>query len=122
MASLQNQHELVRQAGFIASFVQQNNKRLAGPAWKRHLAVFPDEHASGRWARLIAWYAIEHSLGRTHDFANNYFDAEYAFAASYVGKLATTDSGLIRAVEAVFPYVEVFSGGQGRRDCKERAQ
>ena len=52
--------------------------------------------------------AIQHSLGRTHDFGNNFCDAEYAFAASYVGRIATTDSGLTEAIRAVFPYVDIL--------------
>lgn len=110
LRSQESQHELIRQPGFIASFVQQNNERVAGPEWKEHLQAFPDKHAVGRWVRLVAWYAIQHSLGRTHDFGNNYCDAEYAFAASYVGRIATTDGGLTEAIRAVFPYVDILCG------------
>lgn len=100
--------ELIRWPALVTGAAQQMNPRLAGPAWAASLSVFPDQHAAGRWTRLLHWYALQHSLGKTRKFRNNYFDAEYAFAASYVGALATDDDGLIAATKAVFPYVKVF--------------
>jgi len=107
--SLETQHLTIRQPEFIASFVQEHNETKRGPQWHAALSVFPDRHAAGRWARLSAWYALQYSLGLTKDFRNNYHDAEYAFAASYVGRLATLDKRLIATIEAVFPDVQILT-------------
>lgn len=76
--------------------------------WMRPIR-FPDRLAMMRWQRLINWYAIVRTH-RSSGFENCWHDAHYAFAASYVGKLATNDTGLIEAVRAVFPYVDILEG------------
>lgn len=109
LSSPERQCELIRQPRLVAEFVQRENPRMSGPVWSEQLNRFPDGHAIGRIARLVEWYRLQYSLGKTRGFANNYFDADYALTASYVGRLATTDEGLIAATEAVFPYVEILS-------------
>lgn len=92
----------------IAGFMQAFNPRMKGDCWNSALSVFPDRLAAGRWARIVGWYAMQHSVGKTSGFANNWEDSHYAFLASYTGFLATNDSGLKEAVRVVYPAVRFW--------------
>lgn len=77
------------------------------PEWQTRLCSFPDTWAAGRWSRLMHYMGIQHLLGRTRDFENNYDDLEYAFFASYFGRLVTHDARLKRMTQLCFPSVLV---------------
>lgn len=98
---------VIRHASIHVPFIVENNRRFGTSDWRRTLSVFPDRAAIGRWTRLVMWYALQHAIGRTKRFENNFDDAHYAFMASYCLYLVTADLGLTRAVQALFPKVRV---------------
>ena len=80
-----------------------------GKSWSNCVGVFPDRPAICRWWRIINYYTTMHSLGETAIFENNWEDAQYAFTASYVGRLATDDKRLIEMMDRIFPGVTIFT-------------
>jgi len=84
-----------------------NFPKYAHPEWQKVLTTFPDQKAIGRWYRIELWYCMMNMTGRTKDMANRWEDAQYAFAASYVGRIATKDDQLKQLVSHIFPDVEV---------------
>lgn len=107
--NLDGQIDWIRRPDQVAEFVIERNTRMQGADWRAALTSFPDRLAVARFARLIVWYSLMQSVdigtGKTKKFENNYDDANYAFASSYSGLIATDDKGLWKAVQAVFPYV-----------------
>lgn len=112
LVQLRNQNirkEWIQRSDAIAEYALDGNRENLGNEheWKIALSQFPDALALGRWCRLILWYAMSNIIGETKKFGNNWYDAHYAFLASYTGLLATKDSGLIKTVHAVFPNVTI---------------
>ena len=106
---LQTQFDWIRRPDRITEFVIQNHGRFDSKGGRRELSRFPDQLAAGRWCRIIAWYGLMHSLGKTASFENNWDDAQYAFLSSYTGWLATDDRRLRETTQAVFPNVRSWS-------------
>lgn len=107
LQSMDQRVEWTRRPDQVADGVRMLDLRLQDSIWDDILVGFPDRLAACRMARIIVWYALCYSLGKTKGFGNNWEDAEYAFTAAYVGRLATTDNGLRDAVLACFPSCEV---------------
>jgi len=76
--------------------------------WQDALRSSPDQYAIGRWCRIMYWYGLLWTAKRTSDFDNHWDDAHYIFLASYTGRLATRDKGIMKCVNAVFPHVTVL--------------
>ena len=102
--------EFLRHPQPIVPFIQKWYPDLQEKPWSNLIGVFPDRLAICRWWRLVNYYTVMHSLGYTSDFENNWEDAQYAFTASYVGRLATQDRRLIDLMRRIFPKAEIFSG------------
>ncbi|HEY7116640.1 MAG TPA: hypothetical protein VH475_08640 [Tepidisphaeraceae bacterium] len=107
LQSMDERVKWVRHPEQVAEAVRIQNERLRDPMWDDVVVGFPDRLAVSRIARVIVWYALCYSLGKTRGFGNNWEDAEYAVTASYIGRLITTDHGLADAVEACFPSCDV---------------
>lgn len=102
------QVDWIRNYNGIGEGVRLYNEQFRQPRWESVLKTFPDSLAVCRMARLMMWYALCFSLGKTRDFGNNFEDLEYALTASYVGRIATTDRGMKDAINAVFPACTVY--------------
>lgn len=98
--------EAVRTPCFAAEFAKNAAREYCPADPDCALSCFPDRFAIGRWSRLVLYFAVLDFRGINH--RNDYEDCHYAFLASYAGRLAATDRGLLRAVEAVFPGVKVW--------------
>ncbi|MEE8155348.1 MAG: hypothetical protein V3T53_10390 [Phycisphaerales bacterium] len=101
--------EWLRASDPIQLQVKKWESDLMGKSWSNCVGVFPDRPAVCRWWRIINYYTIMHSLGETAIFENNWEDAQYAFTASCVGRLATDDKRLIEMMDRIFPGVTIFT-------------
>lgn len=101
--------ELLRAPDPIQQHVRKWEPEFMLKSWSHCVGVFPDRPAICRWWRIINYYTIMHSLGETAIFENNWEDAQYAFTASYVGRLATDDKRLIEMMDRIFPGVTIFT-------------
>jgi hypothetical protein len=108
-----SRHEWIRRPEQAVELVALHTPRYNTPHWRTALARFPDRLAAGRWARILIWYALAHSVDETSKFGNNWDDAQYAFLASYAGSLVTGDAGLRDAVAAVSPWVKIHTNLPG---------
>lgn len=75
--------------------------------WEERIACFPDVYAVGRTSRIFAWSALLSAAGLTKGLANNWDDSQYAFLATYAGRLRTRDSRLAEMVRAISPTAVV---------------
>lgn len=104
--------EFLRDPTPIKTFLQKWESHWFKKPWSLLIGEFPDQPAICKWWRIINYYSIMHSLGQTKSFENNFEDAQYAFAASYVGRLATDDKRLIDMMGHIFPDVTIFTSNK----------
>lgn len=106
-----NEEELLNFIRMPDAIIRYAKFRLPG-VWRKScwpgLARFPDQLAMGRWMRLELWYLLKVLRGAASDaWRNDFEDIHYAFLASYCGNLVTSDSGLRKACNHVYPWVRV---------------
>lgn len=104
----------IRRPGAVLSLAEWHDSKYAQPRWKMALSKWPDQHAAGRWYRIMLWYVFAMLRNETRDAENDFEDANYAFLASYAGGLATTDQRLQRLVRDIFPNVAVINEPQAQ--------
>lgn len=97
---------MVRDPQALMPFIETNSAYNTVD-WKKILLVYPDLMAVGRWWRLNLYLWSLRLQNRSDKYINSIDDMYYAFLASYVGAIATSDKGLIRMIRLLYPSVEI---------------
>jgi len=75
--------------------------------WHDALSVFPDQHAVGRFWRILLWFFLRSTKLGQRRLRNDWEDGSYAFLASYADEFWTLDNDLADVSRLLFPSVEV---------------